>query len=159
MEKKEEIKEKLSVRRIREDDRADYLALARDFYHTDAVMAPIPEEHFDRCFTEMLRSDVYAAAWMFTVDGVSAGYAQIARTYSQEAGGMVIWIEDLYVKPEYRGMGIGSALFDLLEREYPDTARYRLEVEEENEGAVRLYRRRGYSFMPYGQMYREMKQK
>lgn len=146
-----------SIRRIREEDRGDYLALAHDFYQTDAVMAPIPDDRLNRCFSEMLRSDTYAAAWMFSADGSAVGYAQIARTYSQEAGGMVIWIEELYVKPDYRSRGIGSAFFSLLEQEYPDTARYRLEVEEENTGAVRLYRRRGFIPLPYGQMYRERK--
>ena len=87
---------------------------------------------------------------------MTAGYAQIARTYSQEAGGPVVWIEELYVKPGYRGRGIGNAFFDLLEKTYPDAARFRLEVEEENEGAVRLYERRGYRFIPYRQMIKGM---
>ncbi len=143
-----------NIRKIQDADRAAYCEMVQAFYQTDAVMQPVPAEHFTRCFDEMLRSDTYAAAWIFEVDGRTAGYAQIARTYSQEAGGMVIWVEELYTKPEYRGRGLGNAFFDLLETTYPETARYRLEVEEENEGAVRLYKRRGYRFMPYQQMMR-----
>ena len=144
-----------SIERVKENDREVYKTLARAFYRTDAVMAEIPEEHFDRCFDEMLRSDVYAAAWLFRDGDTVCGYGQIARTYSQEAGGSVVWIEELYVLPEYRSMGFGSAFFDLLARTYPDTARFRLEVEEENTGAVRLYERRGFRFIPYRQMIRE----
>ena len=143
------------IERIRESDREEYKKMARAFYATDAVMAPVPDEHFDRCLDEMLRSDVYAAAWIFRDGEAVCGYAQIARTYSQEAGGPVVWIEELYVKPEYRSHGFGSAFFALLEAEYPDTARFRLEVEEENRGAVRLYERKGYHFIPYQQMIRE----
>ena len=144
-----------TIRRITENDRADYVEMARAFYATDAVMAPVPEENFHKCLDEMLRSDTYAAAWIFREDDTVTGYAQIARTYSQEAGGPVLWIEELYLKPEWRGKGFGGAFFDLLEREYPDTARFRLEVEEENTGAVRLYDRRGYRFIPYRQMMKE----
>lgn len=145
------------IRKIKESDKSEYLSMAKAFYQTDAVMAPIPEQHFSDCFAEMLRSDVYAAAWIFELDGVTAGYAQAARTYSQEAGGMVIWVEELYVKPGYRGKGLGSSFFAQLEKDYPGTVRYRLEVEKENEGAVRLYERRGYRFIPYLGMFREMK--
>ena len=141
-----------SIDPIRESDRAEYKEMARAFYATDAVMAPVPDEHFDRCLDEMLMRDTYAAAWIFRDGDTVCGYAQISRTYSQEAGGPVVWVEELYVKPEYRSMGFGSAFFDLLEKTYPDTARFRLEVEEENTGAVRLYTRRGYRFIPYRQM-------
>ncbi len=144
------------IRRITPSDRAAYIALVERFYQTDAVMAPIPRSHIERCFDEMLVSDTYAMAWMFKEDGVVCGYAQIAKTYSQEAGGKVIWIEEIYLLPEHRGKGFGGMFFALLESEFPDTARFRLEVEDDNAGAVRLYERTGYRMIPYLNM---MKQK
>ena len=144
------------IRNITRKDREVYISLAEQFYATDAVMAPIPRAHFERAFEEMLSSDTYASAWLFEEDATVCGYAQIAKTYSQEAGGRVIWIEELYLLPEHRGKGFGSMFFDFLEKEFPDTARFRLEVEDENEGAVRLYERIGYERIPYQNM---MKQK
>ena len=46
---------------------------------------------------------------------------------------------------------MGSAFFRLIEEKYPDSI-FRLEVEEENEGAVKLYRKNGYTVLPYMEM-------
>jgi ribosomal protein S18 acetylase RimI-like enzyme len=48
-------------------------------------------------------------------------------------------------------MGIGSRFFDYLKESYP-TALLRLEVEEENKRAVKVYQKNGFDFMPYLEM-------
>ena len=55
----------------------------------------------------------------------------IAKSLSTEFGKPCIWIEDLYIKSEYRCLGIGSHFFKFIEEKYP-TAILRLEVEAEN---------------------------
>lgn len=139
------------------EDRADYLRMVKEFYSTDAVLFHVADSHFEECFEELLRSDEYTFCHIFRYDGEAAGYALIAKTYSQEAGGMVWWIEEIYVLPEYRGKGIGSAYFDYLFSIKPENVkRMRLEVERENEGAVALYKRLGFDFLDYDQMYLEL---
>ena len=44
-----------------------------------------------------------------------AGYGLIAKTFSQEAGGMVYWLEELYILEEYRSKGLGSEYFRYME--------------------------------------------
>ena len=39
-----------------------------------------------------------------------------------------------------------------LEKEYPAACRFRLEVTQVNQGAVRLYQKAGYQFLRYNQM-------
>ena len=56
--------------------------------------------------------------------------------------------------PAYQGKGLGSFFFRFVEENRP-AARYRLEVEPENTGAVRLYERLGYRALPYAQMIKE----
>ncbi|MCQ2480168.1 MAG: GNAT family N-acetyltransferase, partial [Clostridia bacterium] len=76
---------------------------------------------------------------------------------SQEAGGMVCWIEELYVKEEYRNNGIGKEFFDFIKREIePKCKRIRLEVEDYNIGAKRLYSSLGFEMLPYEQMIKEL---
>ena len=79
------------------------------------------------------------------------GYAMAAKSFSTEYGKPCIWIEDIYIKPEYRGKGIGSQFFSFMEQKYPN-ALLRLEVEEENERAVQVYRKNGFEVMPYMEM-------
>ena len=134
-------------------DRELYVSLAKAFYSTDAVFQPIPEKHFNDTFDELMRSDIYTFCRILEHEGTPAGYALMSRTYSQEAGGMAVWIEEIYILPEYRGKGLGSVFFSWLFETYP-APRYRLEVEPENEAAMHLYKKLGFKSVPYGQMMR-----
>ena len=140
-------------RPIEEKDRPIYLAMCRKFYDSDAVLEPVSDENFRKTFDLLLAGTPFASAFVFEEGEEVVGYALLARTWSQEAGGEVIWIEEIYLEPSARGKGYGSAFFRFLEEEYaPEAKRFRLEVEEENEGAVALYERLGFEFFPYDQM-------
>ena len=71
------------------------------------------------------------------------------------AGGIVVWLEEIYVKPEHRCKGITGEFFKFIEKEYADVARIRLETEPDNERAVRLYERNGFTKLGYSQMYKD----
>lgn len=143
----------LNVRPIKKEDKAVYLKMAAEFYKTDAVLLHVGEEHLTSTFDELMRSDDYALCYIFELDGEAVGYSLLAKTYSQEAGGKVLWIEEIYVSPDFRGRGIGKAFFEFLLKNRPsDVKRLRLEVERENNGAVKLYKSFGFDFLEYDQM-------
>ena len=56
-----------------------------------------------------------------------------------------MWIEDIYIKESCRGAGIGSKFIDYIGEKIPD-AILRLEVEEENERAVNVYKKMDFHF-------------
>lgn len=127
--------------------------MVSDFYASDAVLIHPCEDHFKTTFDELMRSDVYAECYIFELDGSAVGYSLLAKTFSQEAGGTVIWIEEIYVLPEYRGLGIGKAYFEyLIKNRSEKIRRLRLEAEKENEKAIKLYRSLGFTELDYGQM-------
>ena len=136
------------IRRLQPKDRAHYLAMAHAFYAGPAVDHPIPDAYLARTFEEMMRSDPYAEGYLFEEAGTVQGYALLAKTWSQEAGGMVLWIEEIYVLPQFQGHGIGQAFFDYLRRE-KRPARFRLETEPDNQRAKALYRRQGFAPLHY----------
>lgn len=143
----------MQILKVRQEDRAVYLALSEEFYTSGAALIRATEAARVRTFDELMRSDVYAEAFLFLVDGAHAGFMLLAKTFSQEIGGMVLWIEELFIRPAYRGCGIGSAAFAFLRARYGDSfLRMRLEIEPENEGARRLYVRWGFDEYPYEQM-------
>ena len=76
------------IHRLTENDRDIYIEMAREFYHSDAVLHPIPDEYFVRTVEEAIRSDAYAEIFLFECGGETAGYGLTAKTFSQEAGGM-----------------------------------------------------------------------
>ena len=143
----------LTIRPIQKSDKEIYLTMAREFYATDAVLLHVGDENLLSTFDELMRSDDYAVAYVFELDGEVVGYSLLAKTYSQEAGGKVLWIEEIYVRKEFRSRGIGRAFFEHLLKNKPvDVKRLRLEVERENEGAVKLYKSYGFDFLGYDQM-------
>lgn len=50
-------------------------------------------------------------AWLVEVDGEVAGYAIAFETYSTFLARPTLYIEDIFVRPEFRGLGAGYALF------------------------------------------------
>ena len=147
----------LHIREFTQQDKAAYLSMATAFYQSDAVSHPIPEAHFIRTFALCTEHSPYVRGLMLEDKGAPAGFALLALTHSNEAGGLVVWLEELYVLPEHRGKGFGKALFAFVEAEYKGTAvRYRLEVAKTNEGALRMYRALGYEEMPYLPMVKDI---
>ena len=98
----------------------------------------------------------YIEGFVYEDGGTLAGYAMIAKGYTTEYGGLCVWLEDLYIKPEYRRRGLGRAMLSYLEEQYPEAVRFKLEVERENEGAVLAYKRSGYGISPYFEMTKEL---
>ena len=138
-------------RRINEGDREVYYHYADLFYHSDAVNAPVPAENYAACFDEMMRSDAYLRGYIFEDEGESCGFALLSKTYSQEAGGVSVTIEEIYIDAAHRGRGLATEFFTYLKSK-GDIMRLRIEVENDNEGAKRLYERMGFDLLPYLQM-------
>ena len=88
---------------------------------------------------------------MFEENGQIQGYAMAAKSFSTEFGRPCIWGEDLYIKEDFRGTGIGSLFLEFIEKKYPEAV-LRLEVEEENGRAVKVYEKNGFNVLPYMEM-------
>lgn len=140
------------IRRLQAADREAYLELARAFYQSEAVLHSVPEMHLVKTFEEAVSGSPFLECLLFEEGAQINGFALLALTWSQEAGGMVVWIEELYVRPECRGQGIGKAFFQWLEQHYRKAARFRLEIEPDNHKAEALYRQMGFDFLDYRQM-------
>lgn len=144
------------IRKMTENDRELYIRMAEEFYSSDAVLHPIPHEYLERTADEALRSDTYAEIYLLEYEGRTAGYGLTARTFSQEAGGQVLWIEELYIREDFRSKGLGREFFSYIEERNKDRiTRIRLEVEEDNTRAISLYERLGYEKLDYKQMVKD----
>jgi len=74
-------------------------------------------------------------------DGAVAGMALYFRTYSTWLGTSGIWLEDLFVRPQFRGAGHGRRLLDAV-RARTD-GRVEWVVLDWNESAIGVYRAMG----------------
>ena len=85
--------------------------------------------------------DPAASVSIATVGDSIAGMALWFRTFSTFLGQPGIWLEDLFVRPEHRGHGVGAALLHHLRS--LTTGRVEWSVLEWNRGAIEFYERLG----------------
>ena len=90
------------IRELKQEDRELYLKMAHDFYHSPAVLHPVPDSYLERTFEECMNGGTYAKAFILEYEGEPAGYGLVSKTFSQEAGGHVYWLEELYERLGYK---------------------------------------------------------
>lgn len=140
-----------TVRRMEKKDKARVIEMMRVFYASPAVFSNGSEEIFEADVEHCIGDSPYLEGYVFEDGETIQGYAMLAKSFSTEFGKPCIWIEDIYIKDEYRGRGIGSRFLRCVEQMYPNAV-FRLEVEAENERAVHVYKKSGYDILPYMEM-------
>ncbi len=140
-----------TIRNMQEKDRENIIEMMRTFYSSDAVLSNGSDEIFKADFDNCISENPYIEGYVFENSQDIQGYAMVAKSFSTEFGKPCIWIEDLYIKKAYRGLGIGSLFLNYIEDKYPNSV-FRLEVEAENERAVSVYNKCGYEVIPYMEM-------
>lgn len=142
------------IRNMLEKDKASVIEMMRVFYASDAVLSNGSEEIFAADVENCISESPYLEGYIFEKEGNIQGYGMVAKSFSTEFGKPCIWIEDLYVKDEYRGQGIGSQFLQFIEQTYPNAV-LRLEAEAENVRALRVYKKCGYEVLPYMELKKE----
>jgi GNAT superfamily N-acetyltransferase len=89
-----------------------------------------------------------AAALLARVDGCAAGYAVYYHTFSTFVGRPGVFLEDLYVRPEFRKRGIGRELLEAVAKIGADLGgRFEWIALRWNENALGFYRSLGAKVM------------
>ncbi len=139
------------IRQMCKDDKDEVINMMDVFYSSEAVYTNGSIDIFEKDFHACISDNPYIEGYMFISDKKVLGYAMLVKSYSTEFGKQCIWIEDLYIKEEYRGKHIGTKFFEFLFETYKDVL-FRLEVEDENTHAISLYKKSGFEVLPYKEM-------
>ena len=119
-------------------DLAEYERLAHEVRFDEAALG-------ERLFGESAGGRPYAEVLIGEVDGAAQGFALFFHNFSTFEGKPGIYLEDLFVRPEARGAGLGKAFLQRLaqlavER---DCARLEWWVLDWNDPAIRFYKALG----------------
>lgn len=144
------------IRDIEEKDKELFITMCGEFYSSHAVSHSVPKSHFVRTFEVVTHNSPYYKGYMLEHDGKTVGYGLVQLSYSNEAGGMQMFLEELYIREEYRNKGLGKEFFEYIYSSRDDIARYRLEVTAVNERAIALYKKLGYEKLDYIQMIKDI---
>lgn len=140
-----------TIRVMAKKDKSCVLEMMRVFYASPAVFTNGSEEVFSNDIENCINDNPYLEGYIIENSNDIQGYAMIAKSFSTEFGKPCIWIEDLYIKDGYRGVGIGKMFMEFIKEKYTNCI-FRLEVEEENERAIKLYKKCGFTVLPYLEM-------
>jgi ribosomal protein S18 acetylase RimI-like enzyme len=83
------------------------------------------------------------------LDGeVAVGYAILNFIWSNEHGGDIVNIDEIFIKPQYRSKNIGSEFINRLITMHPHAKALKLEASPSNLKAIKFYERIGFSTAP-----------
>lgn len=145
----------MTIRKFIKNDYENIIDMMIDFYNSPAVLHDVNHKNFEFTVKEAASDSPYTDIFIAEEDGKILGYALTSVTWSNEAGGIVVWIEEIFIKEGFRSMGIGSKFIDFTENYYKKAVRFRLETEPSNKQAESLYKRKGYDYLNYNQMIKD----
>ncbi|WP_318730675.1 GNAT family N-acetyltransferase [Roseofilum sp. Guam] len=120
------------------------LQLVQEFHHSEKLAF---DKKLDAQALEQLINDPsLGKLFLIQKDDEIIGYALLAWGYSLEFRGRDAFLDEFYLRPQYRQQGIGTQTLSFIEKTCQDLGiqAVHLEVDFENPDAQRLYNRVGY---------------
>ncbi len=137
--------EQLSFRTFQEQDGPDIEQMVAGLYADDPSPVGMSLEKVRRTIDELLRRPEKGAFVVFESGDAIIGYALIVHFWSNEYGGTIEVIDELYVQPDWRGRGVASAFLEyIVDTSQADVKGLHLEVTPRNVRARALYARHGF---------------
>lgn len=126
--------------------KADVLTMMHGLYSEDEAASPVDRSRFPLTIDFFLANPSRGRIILFE-EGISLrGYALLVPFWSNEFGGHMVVVDELFVTPEARNRGIARNFFRFLGEQRPfDAVALALEVSPGNTGALRLYQSLGFS--------------
>lgn len=142
------------IRKMQLEDKKEILTMMEEFYSSNAVATNGSNEIFETDFENCINDYQYLEGFVFCQNEKILGYAMIAKSFSTEFAKRCIYLEDLFIKKEFRGQGIITEFLRYLENIYIDSI-FKLEVDKCNINAIEVYKKRGFIPLSYIEMKKE----
>ena len=120
------------------------LQLIHDFYqHFDY---PYIEAEKRQTLESLLQNPTFGRIYFIQAEQNIVGYVYLSFYFSLEFGGRTAFIDELFVLPSHRGLGIGSWVIEQVEQQCRawQFRALHLESERKNTGATALYLKLGF---------------
>ncbi len=142
----------MNFRPSRPDEHEAVAQLMLRLYEEDPASTPMTRGMALATLERFAREPGRGIAVVFDAGRGIEGYALLASFWSNEQGGEVCVVDELYLVPEVRGRGLATGFLQALARGdlpwFADAVALELEVTPHNARARALYRRLGFSPYP-----------
>jgi GNAT superfamily N-acetyltransferase len=132
------------VRSADAEDLGTLLDLMADFYAESGYV--LDRTHAAEAFTALLADPRLGRVWLIEQGSVDAGYIVVTFVFAMEYGGVTAVVDDFYMRPASRGVGLGTAALAEARRACADLGirAMKVEVGRDNAVAQSVYRRVGF---------------
>ncbi|WP_248876885.1 GNAT family N-acetyltransferase [Epilithonimonas zeae] len=118
--------------------------MMKDFYAID--LYSFAEKLTTDNFVKFINNDNYGNCFKVVFEGEIAGYIILAKYFSFEFGGEILFLDELFVKPEFQGKSLGKKALEFV-KDFSVENNFKivlLEIENHNEKAKKLYEHYGF---------------
>jgi ribosomal protein S18 acetylase RimI-like enzyme len=135
----------INFRSFRKTDHLELKKMIHALYVEDPVDEPITDKKISKTIIELRKRPYKGKIIMFEKDSVTIGYSIVIFYWSNEYGGDILHVDELYVKPKHRELGAATSFFNHMARTYRDTiVAIQLEVSPSNTRAMNYYQKLGF---------------
>lgn len=126
--------------------------MMEEFYGIDNY--PINIEKTKSLLKEFIVNDALGSGWLILHNGQAVGYVILTFVFSFEYAGRIAILDELYIRNEWRGLGLGGNTLDFIHEQAKQLGIkiIYLEIENHNEKARNLYLSKNYTMHHRGSM-------
>jgi len=132
------------VREAGQDDVAQLLDMMEEFYAESGYV--LDRQEARASFEALLGEPRLGRVWLVEQGEDVAGYVVVTLVFAMEYAGMMGVVDDFFVRPAWRGRGLGTAALAAVRRVCAGLGvrALRVEVGHENAAAQAVYRSAGF---------------
>ncbi|MCX6665026.1 MAG: GNAT family N-acetyltransferase [Euryarchaeota archaeon] len=142
----------------RDSDEENITLLMNEFYTEDIYVKNITTEKIKKTFHELKLHPEKGDIFVAEDDAKIIGYALLINYWSNEFGGNILYIDELFIQPAYRGKGIGTKIINyIIEQKINAPVAIQLEVTKQNKKGIKFYKKFGFAESQYNRLIFEYK--
>lgn len=135
----------IKYRKFKNSDSKIVAELIQNLYLEDPSEKPMLIQKIQNTFNSLTKHPDRGTIMVLENEGEIIGYAILINFWSNEFGGNIVNIDEIYIKKEFRSQGIGTNFIKYLaENKFGNSVSLQLEVTVRNTKARKLYESLGF---------------
>lgn len=135
----------IKYRQFKNSDSEVVAELIKNLYQEDPGGKPMLEQKIQKTFDSLTKHPDRGTIMLIEKEHEIIGYSILINFWSNEFGGNIIEIDELYIKKEFRSKGIGTNFIKYLkDNKFGNLVALQLEVTPTNTKARTLYENLGF---------------
>lgn len=122
----------------------DLIPMVMSLYEEDSYGEPMSEDKVRLSVTELQNHPEKGQIYLFLHQNKAVGYAICINFWSNEHGGDIIFIDEIYVRPQWRFQGISTQFIQFLSRRDGNVKGFQVEVTPTNKDSYRFFLKQGF---------------